>query len=34
VMSDALIRDMLRAGKARSPDPAAFDTVEPDEDER
>lgn len=33
VMSDALIRDMLKAGKARGPDDSAFDSVEPEEDE-
>ena len=33
VMSDALIRDMLKAGKARGLDTAAFDSVEPEEDD-
>ena len=34
VMSDALIRDMLKAGKARGADASAFDSIEPEEEDR
>lgn len=33
-MSDALIRDMLKAGKARGADASAFDSIEPEEEDR